>query len=96
MLLESPGSFYGGLMMGDLELVEAVSRFRNRRFWLINECAVTGFETDTRRDPRSDAFDFMLLDHNSEEVEASSGLHVSQILLNEGSGGYVRSFLRTI
>ena len=71
--------------MGVLELVEAVPQSCNRGFSLINECAVTGFKTDTRRDPRSDASDFVLVDHNSGEVEATSRLHVSQILLNEGS-----------
>ncbi len=82
--------------MGVLELVEAVSRSRNRDPLLINECAVTGSKADTRHDLRSDASDFVLLDHNSGEVEATSGLHVSQILLNEGSGGGARSFLKTI
>ncbi len=71
-------------------------RPHNREFPLINERAILGLKTDTRHDQGSDASDFVLPGHNFGGVEATPGLHVSQILLNEGSGGAVRSFFEAM
>ncbi len=68
-------------MMRVLELDEAAPRSCGRGSPFINECAVLRFKMDTRHDLRSDVSDLVLPDHGSGELEATSGLHVSQGLI---------------